>query len=200
MPSTSQSDKNINITMPRSIRSVRLPLLCALLLAACASPNGKLTANYHPDSQARIRVYWGAIVHFHFNTQCAPEEGLLGHAGNSMLASKPGLSSLTNKTVGMPLPPDAARYYHEYLVPAGQPLTISTRISRRTLRGAQVYQETSPRTADTFTPQPGQDYEVFVDGEIGLPRIHVRQLHQLADAISTEPVAVSIAPACEHQR
>ncbi|MHA6889414.1 hypothetical protein [Ralstonia pseudosolanacearum] len=191
-----QSDKNINITVNRSIRSTHPPLLCALLLAACASPNGKPAATYHPDSQARVRVYWGAVVHFQFNTRCTPEEGLLGYAGKGMLASKPGLSSLTNKTVGMPLPPDAARYYHEYLVPADQPLTISARISRQTLRGAQVYRETSPSSADTFIPQPGRDYEVSVDGEIGPPQIHVRRLLQQADGISTEPVAVSMAPAC----
>ncbi|CBJ44616.1 protein of unknown function [Ralstonia solanacearum CFBP2957] len=31
-------------------------------------------------------------------------------------------------------------------------------------------------------------------------QVHMRQRHQRADAISTEPVAVSMAPACEHQR
>ncbi|WP_231671947.1 hypothetical protein [Ralstonia pseudosolanacearum] len=85
-----QSDQNINITMNRSVRSTHLPLLCTLLLAACASPNEKPAATYRPDSQAHGRVYWGAVVHFHFNTRCTPEEGLLGYAGKGMLASHLG--------------------------------------------------------------------------------------------------------------
>ncbi|WP_156441121.1 hypothetical protein [Burkholderia sp. ABCPW 14] len=180
--------------MEHQIRSACLPLLSTPLLAACVSSNGERPSA--PSTEARVRVYWGAVVHFHFDTPCVPREGLLGYSVNGMLASKPGLTSLANKTVGMPVPPDAARYCHEYIVAADRPLAVSARISRRILRGATTYIETPPRGAGTFTPKPGQDDEVFAEGDVGPARIRVRQLHEDANGISTSPVTVAAAPPC----
>lgn len=172
-----------------------MPLL-AMLLASCAGSGGERSTVYYPESEARARVYWGAVVYFHYDTACVPKENLFGYSGDSMLVSKPGLSSLTNKTIGMSVPADAGRYYHEYLVPAGRPLTISARISTRTLRGAKTYVETSPVGAGTFVPQPGLDYEIFADDGGWRPQVRVRQLSQGAGGVSTTPVAISAASPC----
>lgn len=169
-------------------------LLPAVLLAACATSGDERA--YHPETDARVRVYWGPVVYFHFDTACVPVGNAPERKGKTLLVSKPGLSALRNKTVGMPLPPDAGRYYKEYVVPANQPLTITARFSSQSVMGNTMYVSTTPDGAGTFVPAAGRDYEVLVDGSANTPQVQVRQLHDGGGAVTTTPVAVSSAPEC----
>ncbi|WP_334052876.1 hypothetical protein [Burkholderia cepacia] len=179
--------------------SHRIALFCAffapIVLGACASPQSTPTA-WQPDREARIRVYWGATVYFHYNTACMPKQGLWGgYPEPSRLVSKPGFSAMVNKTVGMPLPSDAYRYYQEWIVPGGQPLTISAQITEATMINAKAYWATYAPGAGTFVPEAGRDYEVLISGP-GSAQIHLRRLLAGTAGVAIEPVAISEAHAC----
>lgn len=139
-----------------------------------------------------MRVYWGATVDFFFNTNCVPT-----HDAKRITASRPGLSSLTNKTVGMPVPSDAGRYFHEYIVPAEQPLTVRALVVSETMINATRYREISPEKASTLVPQHGHDYEIIVRSGDGPTRILARELVQNDSGVSTKPFDISPTHSCQ---
>lgn len=87
-----------------------------LLLTACAHQKTQPDVQYDPATDARVRVYFGVATKFFFNTTCYPK-----HGGKAV--TKPRVFNLANTTIGMPVPADAERYYDEYVVKGGQPLT-----------------------------------------------------------------------------
>lgn len=177
-----------------NIVSRSLPLLTAsLLLAACASPSSQ-SVSYRPEIDARIRVYWSSTVYFHFNATCVPKQSTFGgFPESSILVSKVGLSAIENKSIGMPLPSDAARYYREYVVPAGQPLTVSAQTTKVETIYAKPYWVTYAPGAGTFVPQAGQDYEIIVVNS----RVYARHLLADSSGVTTEPMSITKASSCE---
>ena len=174
---------------------VRPTLACAiasLILTGCASSNLRTPDSYQPEHEARIRVYWGATVKFYFDAACIPKKG-----AQPLVVSQPGLSALENKTIGMPVPPDADRYYHEYFVPADKPLTIRAQITKLGLfNGKRSIETTRPGFA-TFVPQRGQDYELRIDDAYGAARITARHLYATDTNPMTEPLELARSGVCE---
>jgi hypothetical protein len=166
-------------------------LLSPVLLCACASTPSPTAADYHPETEARVRVYWGANVSFYMNTAC-----VTGNAKH-FIASKPGLSSLSNKTVGMPVPSDAARYFHEYIVPAGEPMTVHAQFVSERLINGKRYRVIDPAISSTFVPEHGHDYEILVQDNDGPDAIFARELVSGANGISTVPHPLEPTGTCK---
>ncbi len=171
--------------------------LVMLALAGCATQGGT-HATYDPAKDARIRAYWGPVVYFHFNRGCRPPESLLAGYPDTIVATKPGLSALVNKTVGMPVPDDAAKYFHEYVVPAGKPITITSRANYQDLRGGKPVRVSDPPVSGTFVPTAGHDYEVWGSAGSAYDRLTLRELHVDAGGrVTATTRPISPAPVCE---
>ena len=166
-------------------------IVSSVLLCACAGTPSQTAKDYRPETEARVRVYWGANVTFYLNTAC-----VTGQARH-FVASKPGLSSLSNKTVGMPMPPDAARYFHEYIVPAGEPMTVRAQISSQQLINGKQYRVTDAAAASTFVPEHGHDYEILVQDNDGPDEIFARELVSSVNGTSTVPHPLKSTSFCK---
>jgi hypothetical protein len=171
----------------------RLVFLASVgILSGCASPGSQTAAPYHPETEARVRVYWGATVEFFFNTSCVPK-----HDPHRLTVSRPGLSSLTNKTVGMPVPADASPYFHEYIVPADQPLTVRAVVVAEVMLNGKRYRETFPREASTLVPQHGHDYEIIVQPVNDDTQISARELVESDSNVSAKPFDITRTHTCQ---
>jgi hypothetical protein len=166
-------------------------LLIPVLLCACVETPSQTVADYHPETEARVRVYWGANVTFYMNTACVTGEA------KHFVASKPGLSSLSNKTVGMPVPSDAARYYHEYIIPAGEPMTVHAQVVSERLIDGKRYRVPDAVKSSTFVPEHGHDYEILVQDNDGRDAIFARELVSGANGISTVPYPLKPTGTCK---
>ncbi|WP_081055045.1 hypothetical protein [Burkholderia diffusa] len=164
--------------------------LC-VLFAGCASHNTQSVA-YDPVNDARIRVYFGVTTKLFFNSTCETTARPLRFGYSGTWVSKPRLLNLANTTIGMPVPEDAYRYYDEYVIKAGQPLTIS--IHRLTGIHANIPEHDS----GTFVPQAGKDYEAFPVLRSGYFRLNVRRLIVEDDRVQTEPLDTKSAPLCDN--
>ncbi|MBK3824286.1 hypothetical protein [Paraburkholderia aspalathi] len=152
---------------------------------------------YNPQTDARVRVYFGVSTHFYFNTACEPQRGALGYGGGGgMAVAKPRMLHLANTTIGMPVPEDAYRYYDEYVVKADQPLTITLDTGGWSQVNGFVITETRQHVAGSFVPRPGMDYEAFPGGNKGSLRLTVRQLRLEDERVQTEPMTADPAPLC----
>ncbi|WP_080436363.1 hypothetical protein [Burkholderia ubonensis] len=162
--------------------------LC-VLFAGCASHNTQSIA-YDPANDARIRVYFGVTTKLFFNSACETKARPLRFGYSGTWVSKPRLLNLANTTIGMPVPEDAYRYYDEYVIKAGQPLTVS--IHRLT----GIYTNIPEHDAGTFIPQVGKDYEVFASNSTGFFRLNVRRVILEDNRVRTEPVDARHAEPC----
>ncbi|MFC0400139.1 hypothetical protein [Paraburkholderia rhizosphaerae] len=180
------------ITMKRNALLPLVAIASVGILSGCASSSRQTAAIYHPETEARVRVYWGATTEFFFNTNCIPKRN-----AKRITVSQPGLSSLTNKTVGMPVPPDAYRYFHEYIVPAEQPLTVRARIVSVTEMGNWEYVKKFQQEASTFVPQHGHDYEIVVKPIEGRSQIFARELVTSDTEVSAKQFDIPPARSCE---
>ncbi|KWD11438.1 hypothetical protein WM34_15375 [Burkholderia ubonensis] len=167
-----------------------------LALAGCAAQGGTPGA-YDAAKDARIRAYWGPVVYFHFNRACRPPESVLTGYPDTIVATKPGLSALVNKTVGMPVPDDAAKYFHEYVVPAGKPVTITSESNYQDFRNGKVVRVTEAPVSGTFVPAAGHDYEVRGSAGSAPNHLTLRELRVDNGRVTTTPVPIAPAPACE---
>jgi len=163
--------------------------ICALL-AACAHQKTQPDVQFDPATDARVRVYFGVATKFFFNTTCYPK-----HGGKAV--TKPRVFNLANTTIGMPVPADAERYYDEYVVKGGQPLTTSFSVGGRQEVGAVVLSTAYDSRAWTFVPQAGADYEIVPVQEKLRIRFLVRRLSLKDGIVSTEPEPFTSAPRCE---
>ncbi|MBN3787579.1 hypothetical protein [Burkholderia sp. Ac-20353] len=183
--------------MTPTTMAVRLTSALAILaLAGCATQGGT-NSTYDPTKDARIRAYWGPVVYFHFNRGCRPPEALLAGYPDTIVATKPGLSALVNKTVGMPVPDDAAKYFHEYVVPAGKPITITSRASYQDMQGGKTVRVSDPPVSGTFVPAAGHDYEVWGSAGSAYDHLTLRELHVDAGRVTATPLPIAPAPVCE---
>jgi hypothetical protein len=171
----------------------RLVFLASIgILSGCAASGSQTAAPYHPETEARVRVYWGSTAEFFFNTSCVPK-----HDPKRLTVSRPGFSSLTNKTVGMPVPPDAIAYFHEYIVPGDQPLTVRAVVVAEVMINGKRYRERFPREASTFVPLHGHDYEIIVQPVNDDTQISARELVESDSIVSTKPFDITRAHVCQ---
>ncbi|CAE6864735.1 hypothetical protein R75465_07878 [Paraburkholderia aspalathi] len=167
-------------------------------MTGCVHQISPQSVTYDPVTDARIRVYFGVLTHFYFNTACEPQRGALGYGGGGgMAVAKPRMLHLANTTIGMPVPEDAYRYYDEYVVKADQPLTITLDTGGWSQVNGFVITETRQHVAGSFVPRPGMDYEAFPGGDNGSLRLTVRQLLLEDERVQTEPVTLDSAPRCQ---
>ncbi|WP_199032046.1 hypothetical protein [Ralstonia sp. ASV6] len=163
-------------------KTTGLALLICLLLTACAHQQQEVRSN--PDTNARVRVYFGAATNFYFNTTCLPKRG-----GTPVAA--PRMLNLANTTIGMPVPRDAYRYYDEYVVRAKEPLSVSVTTGGQQRFGAITYASKLIETAWMFVPEAEADYEVIPVEEGGIQSLALRRLHVSTGAVSTSPAHFS---------
>src|SRR5262249_51495528 len=136
----------------------RLVFLASIgILSGCAASSSQTAAPYHPETEARVRVYWGSTAEFFFNTSCVPK-----HDPNRLTVSRPGLSSLTNKTVGMPVPSEAIGQVGESIIPAAQAVTVRGVVVAEVMLNGKRYREKFPREASIVVAVHGRDYEMMV--------------------------------------
>ncbi|WP_081085038.1 hypothetical protein [Burkholderia territorii] len=162
--------------------------LCVLFVGCASRPAQHVT--YDPANDARIRVYFGVTTKFFFDSSCETKVRPLHFGYSGTWVSKPRLLNLANTTIGMPVPEDAYRYYDEYVIKAGHPLTVS--IHRLT----GIYANIPEHDAGTFTPEAGKDYEVFASSATGLFRLNVRTVILEDNRVRTEPVDARHAEPC----
>ena len=155
-------------------------------ITGCAGTGLVLEENYDPQIHARIRVLfpipnsawiypgkscYAAERPAFFSAAKSDPDSIIAHAGGKNFGMVNALSVLTNnRKVGMPATSDITWNHHEYIVPAMQPLTLESVITT-TRDPAYRYSSHTCRTAVTFIPEAGKDYDsVFVmhsDGFIG---------------------------------
>jgi hypothetical protein len=171
----------------------RLVFLASIgILSGCAVSGSQTAAPYHPETEARVRVYWGSTAEFFFNTSCVPK-----HDPKRLTVSRLGFSSFVNKTVGMPVPSDAIAYFNEYIVPADQPLTVRAVMVAQVMIGTKIYAEKFPREASTFVPQHGHDYEIIVQPVNDDTQISARELMETDSIVSTKPFDITRTHVCQ---
>lgn len=197
----SASESTIEAT--KFMRKIAGALLVCGVLAGCAGSGAKRGGVYDPATQARIRVYLGAYSHFYFNTTCEPADNWFAKGAPGIDVAVPGFTRAFagNETIGMPVPADAYKYYDEYVIKAGQPLTITFRVGGDRvvdlgMAGKTTISQRVQHIARSFVPLPGNDYEVFpYDAAWGL-EAKLRQLHVEGSRVSTTDVQLAAAQRC----
>ncbi len=165
-------------------------VVCSFLLAGCASGPVKID----PTKEARIRVGLLGKINFHPNKSCYAEDKMdavnVALGGFSMLGPK--------KRIGMPESEDMPNSYHEYVIEAGQPLTIEIVYAQphahATYRAGSYNVSKCGPLGATFTPQPGRDYDTFLRIENGMCSIALRELAPVQSGPS-KPMPVKSASA-----
>lgn len=128
-------------------------LLLSSLLLGCATTEQTPPA-FDPERQARIRVFHGPSAYLYLGNVCDGNRHPVIHAAAG------GYSYLVpNRTIGMPVADDTPRSYHEYAVPAGEPLTVKMYWQAQNHNGAWTH--CGPFHV-IFTPEAGHDYEAFM--------------------------------------
>ena len=154
------------------------------LLAACASTPDPEPRTAH---QARLRVYHGPSVWVYFGDRCDGKDPPVIRAGEG------GFSFLVpNKRIGMPQTEDRPSFsFHEYAIPAAQPVTIRTYWQAQLAGGA--WERCGPLWT-TFEPEPNQDYEVSLKFVSGMCQgVELRKLRVSAEArVLTTPVMPTV--------
>lgn len=140
------------------VESRRRALACVtcwvFMLIGCASVPAAAPV-YDPATQARLRVFLGDSTDIIFGDVCAPgphEKVKLSAGGLSYLGP--------NKVLGMPQIDDMpSSRFHEYVLPAGTPVTIKHFWQQQALSG--IWQSCGPFYL-TVHPVAGADYETFM--------------------------------------
>lgn len=130
-----------------------ISLLLSSLLLGCANTE-QTSPTFDPERQARIRVFHGPSAYLYLGNVCD------GHSHPVIHAAAGGYSYLVpNRTVGMPVADDTPRSYHEYAIPAGEPLTVKMYWQAQNHSGAWTH--CGPIHV-MFIPEAGHDYEAFM--------------------------------------
>ncbi len=162
-------------------------LLLPGLLAACASPDPASLA-YVPERQARIRVFHGTAAYLHLGDICDGDTHPVIHAAAG------GFSYLVpNKTIGMPATDDMPRSFHEYVIPAGEPVTVTLYWQAQNASG--TWEHCGPIHM-MFTPEAGRDYDTFMKFRRGVCQgVEVRKfVPGLGGNITTSPAPLNRLP------
>lgn len=173
--------------MKPSILYAAFPLA---LLTACASSPVK----YDTTKEARIRVFHSAGAYLHPNQACYAEDKT-----DAILASAGGFSMLApNVKVGMPESEEMARSYSEFIINAGQPLTVEMKwaIHSPVQAGRKTVTSCGPLGV-SFVPIAGKDYETWMLRQDQTCKVMVTEL-QPAQGVpaKTVPIETSPAPKC----
>lgn len=143
----------------RGQRSSVILLLCVAVLAGCASATQAPLA-FDPRHTARIRVFHGPLVDLHLGYVCDGGRHPVIHAASG------GFSFLRpNKTIGMPPTRDMAASYSEYVISAGDLVTVKMFWQVQKPNGD--WDHCGPIHM-LFTPEAGQDYDTFLEMRHGV--------------------------------
>ncbi len=163
-------------------------LLLGGLLSGCATTEqAPPTLTFNPDQHARIRVFHGGMDGLYLGDICD------GGSHPVIRVATGLLSFLRSETIGMPttdaMPPF---FYHEYVIPAGQPMTVKIYWQAQTASG--TWQHCGPEHV-TFTPEAGHDYDTFMKLSGGTCQVKVRKFMVSGDGkITTTPAPLNRLP------
>ena len=147
-------------------------------LSGCTTTDLVRAEDYDPEIHARIRIRFPLpnLAFLYPGQSCYSEEGpsffsagkkdpgsIIAHSGGKNFGMVNSLSLFTsNRKVGIPQTADITWNHHEYIVPAGQPLTVESSITSMP-DPAYTYPTVSCSAAVTFIPQAAKDYDsVFI--------------------------------------
>lgn len=142
-----------------------------LAVLAVVGSNVSFAVENSLENSARIRVYQEA------NITLYPGEYCYGSSNpEAIKASETGFSIFgTHKRVGMPVTGDIPGSYNEFLVKAGQPLTVMLQWEAEK-NGVKA--NCGP-IGSTFYPQFGKDYDVTI-GYAGGCFVQIRELYEIS--------------------
>ena len=164
--------------------------LAATLLSAtgCSTTSPPLAVS---DVTAKIRVLHGVGVTMYPGKTCYGRS-----AGGVSLASGGFSFLVANKKVGMPVTEDTPWSYHEYVIPANEPLTLAMYLYSSTPGAVTVTQTCGPVGA-TFTPEAGKHYDTNMLFQSGRCSVQVRELTETSPGKATAQIKpISPAYAC----
>ena len=171
-----------------------LPLLFVLCaIAGCAhtpseddASDDSAVVNVVAENSAKIRVFNADIVHLHPGKSCWAwnNEGRITASLTVFSRWAPNIK------VGMPKPADIPKMYAEYVVPAGQPLTVE--ITRRNDAGGVIY--TCGPVAVTFKPEVNKYYDTSMLHAASRCAVRVRELIETTPG-KADPTLVETTPA-----
>ncbi|MDX1253533.1 MAG: hypothetical protein IDH49_15035 [Gammaproteobacteria bacterium] len=157
------------------------------MLSSCAATE-QAPLTFNPDQHARLRVFHGTSAHLYLGDICD------GNSHPVIHAAAGGFSYLArNKKIGMPATDDMPFSYHEYAIPAGQPLTVKMYWQVQNANG--TWERCGPSHV-IFTPEAGQDYDTFMKFRGGMCQgVEVRKFMVGADGkIATTPAPLNSMP------
>lgn len=157
------------------------------VLSGCANTE-QTPPTFSPERQARIRVFHGTSAYLYLGDVCD------GNSHPVIHAAAGGFSYLVrNKTIGMPATDDMPFSYHEYAIPAGEPVTVKMYWQAQNASG--TWEHCGPIHM-MFTPEAGRDYDTFMKFRGGVCQgVEVRKFMVGADGkISTTPAPLNRLP------
>ncbi|RBA24167.1 hypothetical protein EV677_2243 [Herminiimonas fonticola] len=156
---------------------IAIALLFAMTLAGCATSSSVQT-EFDPATQARIRVFHGTAAYLYLGDVCD------GNTHPVIHAAAGGFSYFErNKKIGVPATDDMPFSYHEYAIPANEPLTVKMYWQAQNASG--TWERCGPLYT-TFTPNAGQNYDTFMQFHRGVCQgVKVRKLVMHADDKAT---------------
>lgn len=158
-----------------------LAALTAILVLATGCSTASLPIP-EPDKSAKLRVFQGGSVVLYPGRTC------YGSTNGNGFSVSGNLSYLApNKKVGMPVTEDTPWSYHEYVIPAGEPLTLSMYLYSSTAGAVTVTQTCGPIGA-TFTPEVGKYYDTNLLLRSGRCSVQVRELTETAPGKATAQI------------
>lgn len=132
---------------------IGVALLLVTILQGCTTSSSVQTT-FDPTRQARIRVFHGTAAYLYLGNICD------GNTHPVIHAAAGGFSYFErNKKIGMPATDDMPFSYHEYAIPANEPLTVKMYWQSQNANG--IWEHCGPLYT-TFTPDAGQDYDTFM--------------------------------------
>lgn len=164
-----------------------LMLILGGTLSSCASME-QTPPTFSSERQARIRVFHGTSAYLYLGDVCD------GNSHPAIHAAAGGFSYLVrNKTIGMPATDDMPFSYHEYAIPAGEPVTVKMYWQAQNASG--TWEHCGPIHM-MFTPEAGHDYDTFMKFRGGVCQgVEVRKFMVGADGkITTTPAPLNRLP------
>lgn len=193
------------------MKRIYATLLLALMYGCASKP---VHTNYDPLTQARIRAYKSGTVYFFPNAACASRNRKDGFAATDF--------TVPNHIVGMPIPKSSPFKkstfdsisemfgyvpFNEYIVAANKELTIQTYLILPNssqisgFPGGAVITVQNPSYftcrpfTGTFMPQPGKDYEVYLNRQEC--KFHLREITSVGGEVTTVPISYALSSYCK---
>lgn len=173
-----------------------LALFPILLLSGCGSTSHERSIQdhpYDPANSARIRLYGnnGLLAEINPGQACDSSKEPLGAYGQSFADKiNSTLGQHTKRSVGMPISWKSAHLsygesYSEFVIPAGKPSVVRTRLLTAEVRCAP--------DARVFVPEAGKDYEAYLYRHDGMC---VGMIRLLSDLEKPGPIADVSSTSC----